>query len=121
MADRKIKAYCKGLWAEFLAAWLLRLKGWRILTQRYKCRYGEIDIIARRGNHLIFVEVKARRKAVDALESVTVKNRVRVERAAQWFISQNPDYAGYDMRFDVVTFVAPFLLSHLDNAWRPRS
>ncbi len=54
--------------AEFLSAWLLRLKGFRIIARHWKCSSGEIDIIARRGRLLVFVEVKARGNAGSAAE-----------------------------------------------------
>jgi putative endonuclease len=52
--------------AESLAAWWLRLKGWRILARRVRTPVGEIDLVARRGRTIAFVEVKARATAVQA-------------------------------------------------------
>ena len=64
-ADRRA-GYARGLVAEGIAAWLLRLKGYRVLATRYRTPLGEIDIVARRGKVLAFVEVKAR-PTVEAL------------------------------------------------------
>ncbi len=117
----RIRAYRKGARLEKLAAIYLRLKGYKILKTRYKTPSGEIDIIARRENTLIFVEVKGRGKIGAALESVTARNRFRVEQAVRHFIAAHPQFIVFDMRFDVVVFAPPFSFRHLDNAWRPRS
>lgn len=117
----RLKAYKKGMQVERLAALYLRLKGYKILTLRYKALGGEIDIIARRGNALVFVEVKSRGEMSAALESVTPRNRARVEQAVRHFIASHPVYADADMRFDVIVFAPPFSLRHLDNAWQARS
>jgi putative endonuclease len=118
---KRQKAYRHGHAIERAAAVFLRLKGYSILKMRYKTPMGEIDIIARRKNRLVFVEVKGRRDMVSALDSVTRRNRARVERAALHFVAAHPRYAGFDMRFDVVAFAPPFSFRHLDNAWRARS
>lgn len=117
----RIEAYKKGARLEKLAAAYLRLKGYQILKIRYKSPVGEIDIVARRKNRLVFVEVKGRGEMTAALESVTRRNRERVEQAARHFLAAHPRYITFDMRFDVMVFVPPFVFRHLDNAWRPRS
>jgi putative endonuclease len=117
----KIAAYKKGARLEKLAAFYLRAKGYQILKIRYKSSVGEIDIIARRKNQLVFVEVKGRGDLTSALDSVTRRNRARVEQAARHFLAVHPHYIAFDMRFDVVVFTPPFVFRHLDNAWRPRS
>ena len=115
----KTNSYWKGLYGEYLAIFYLRCKGYRILAWRYKTAVGEIDIVARRGRSLIFVEVKTRIRLEDALTCFSRRMESRITRAAQSFISRNPAYAGMDMRFDFIA-VAPFFhITHLDNAWRP--
>lgn len=117
----RIKAYKKGHAIERLAAAWLVLKGYKIIAMRYKTQLGEIDIIARRRNQLVFVEVKGRAAMSDALESVHGRNRMRVENAARHFIASNPRFMAMDMRFDVIAYAPPFSFRHLDNAWRARS
>lgn len=116
LADRK-KNYTFGLKAENAAAFWLQVKGYKILERRYKTPMGEIDLIARKGNMLAFVEVKARQTKYQALESLTPSMRRRIEQAASSYISHNP-VGDCDMRFDLVTVTPPFLIHHLDNAWQ---
>jgi putative endonuclease len=104
--------------AEALAVLYLRLKGYRIEGRRVRTPAGEIDIVARRGGLLIFVEVKARVRHAAALEAVTPRQRRRIERGAEWFAARTRSPAA-GMRFDVVA-VRPWRLpSHLADAWRP--
>ena len=122
---RKILTYDRGRRAEWWAAMLLRLKGYKILMQRYKTSVGEIDIVAQRGQVLAFIEVKARCSDKEALESLTYTMRRRIERAAMFFITEcEKDFGDCDpeMRFDLITvspfsFSQPFFIRHLDNAW----
>jgi putative endonuclease len=62
--------YRQGLRAETIAALFLRLKGYRILARRFTSPVGEIDLVARRGTSLVFVEVKARPTLDAAAESI---------------------------------------------------
>lgn len=110
-------AYRRGLWAEYLAAVFLMLKGYRILKLRYKTPQGEIDLIARKGGVLAMVEVKARGSAAAALESITPRNRQRVQAAALHYIGAAPGGMNAELRFDAVA-IWPFGVCHLDNAWR---
>ena len=109
--------YQYGLWAEFLSAWFLRLRGYRILACRYKTPVGEVDIIARRKNVLVFVEVKARRSLDEATFSLSPRMQNRITRAAQYYVSQHPQCANMFMRFDLLAFAPLFRFRHLDNAW----
>lgn len=107
-----------GRLAENLAAWRLRLAGYRILARRFRTPIGEIDLIARRRTTLAFVEVKARRELGDALQAITSHQQKRAMRAAELFLLRYPDHAACTVRFDVVA-VRPWRLpSHLEDAWR---
>lgn len=113
------RAYRLGHGAESLAALILRLKGWRILARRFKSGAGEVDLIARRGDVLAFVEVKARSSRTAALEAVSATARGRIIRAAQIFLVQNPDHADSTQRFDLMLIVPWRLPEHLTDAFRP--
>ena len=91
-----------GLRAETLAALVLRLKGWQILERRFNVPGGEVDIIARRGKTVIFVEVKARATADAALAAIDGVKRHRLRLAAgRWLIGK--DWAmTYMLRCDAI-------------------
>lgn len=88
--------------AEALAALALRLKGWRIIAQRWKCPLGEIDIIARRGDLVAMVEVKARRTLTEASDAVTPTAQRRIAGAASLWLSRQQDAARLSIRFDIM-------------------
>ena len=117
-AGRK-RANRRGHGAEMLAAVLLRLKGYTILARGYRVPAGEIDIVARRGRVVAFVEVKARATLADALDAVGQKQRRRIVRAAEHFMAQHASYQGCDLRFDVVAVRPHRLPQHMPDAWRP--
>src|SRR4029078_2681459 len=73
----------RGRWAETLACWYLRLNGWRILARRARVPGGEVDVIARRGRTLAFVEVKARASDADAAFALDRSRLKRVAVAAE--------------------------------------
>ena len=105
--------------AEWLARWWLRLRGWRILGRRVRTPVGEIDIIARRGRTIAFVEVKQRRTVEEALAALGAQQRRRIMRAAGLWLAQNPHLAADDLRFDLMAVDARLRLRHVPDAWRP--
>lgn len=115
--DRR-RAERRGRHAERLAVWRLRLAGYRILARNFRTPVGEIDLIARRGKKLIFVEVKARLGHAAAAESISTRQRARIRRAAEAFLATRPELARLVCRFDAV-LIAPWRLPlHVVSAWR---
>ena len=107
----------RGRGAETLACWYLRLKGWRILARRARVAGGEVDIVARRGRTLAFVEVKARptREAADwSLDQYRLR---RVAAAAERLA---PRYMrdGDAVQIDALYIVPGRLPRHLANVWQ---
>lgn len=102
--------------AEFYAAWWLRLRGWRILATRVRTRLGEVDIVARRGSTVAFVEVKARGRPRDLDHAIDAFRLRRVAAAAALL---QPRFAPGDMqcRIDVVLIAPRRLPIHLANVW----
>ena len=103
--------------AEALAALFLQLKGWSIMARRVRTPVGEVDLVARRGRIVAFVEVKARATDADAALALD-EFRLRRVAAAAGALSQRFVRAGDDMRIDAI-FVVPWRLPrHLPNVWR---
>ena len=104
--ERRRATYLRGHWAEHVALVLLVLKGYRLLARRYTASGGEIDLIVKRGNTIVFIEVKARGLIDDALGAIGVQKRERFSRAARAWLTRNRWAVGKVLRADAV-FVAP--------------
>lgn len=95
----------KGAMGEILAARFLRDKGYGILSSNYRCRFGEIDIIASDKRYLVFVEVKTRREDSRYLprEAVTITKQRKLLQTAAMYMSRFP--MNLQPRFDVIEVV----------------
>lgn len=96
-----------GQWGEAIVAADLRKRGWTILAAGFRCRMGEIDIVASKGAYLAFVEVKLRKNAdfAQAAAFVDKRKQEKLRRAAEFYLIQNP--TKLQPRFDVVEVYAP--------------
>lgn len=100
------------------AALWLRTKDWRILASRVKTPRGEIDLIARRGSLVAFVEVKYRRAKAD-LDHAIDEHRLSRVAAAVECIAHEYAAEGDDIRIDVILLAPGSLPRHIANAWQP--
>jgi len=100
--NRHLASGARGASAEIIAAWLLRLKGYRILARRFRAGTGEIDLIAARGDVIAFVEVKARRRRDDAAIAITADKQRRIASAARIWLARHPGLANHTLRLDAV-------------------
>ncbi len=114
-----------GAWGEALAAEYLRKKRFKILASGYRCRFGEIDLIASDRKYLVFVEVKTRKSAdyAQAREYVDSRKQDRIRTTASLYLSQYP--TNLQPRFDVIEIYAPDGIStvhpeinHLEDAFQ---
>ncbi len=89
---------------EKLAAGCLEERGYRILCRNYRCRMGEIDLIAAHEGYLVFIEVKYRSNEHDgnALEAVDARKQQRIIRVARWYLMERHIPENQPVRFDVV-------------------
>lgn len=117
MAHDRRKSEEAGRAAERLALWYLRLKGWRLLAERYKCHAGEIDLIMRRGTTTAFIEVKARNSLDGAVEAVTLRQAKRISAAARHYMTQDRKAALQSCRFDIVAVSPYHWPRHIANAF----
>jgi putative endonuclease len=113
--------YDIGVAAEGVAKKFLASLGYAIVAGRMAAvrgtDSGEIDIIAAKGRTLAFIEVKKRATHAIAAESISPSQQRRIARAAEVFLARNPEYAGYDCRFDAILIDEAGGIEHLENAW----
>ena len=101
-----------GQLGEELAALMLEEKGYEILQRNYRCRFGEIDIVAMRNHTLVFAEVKTRSSSGfgEPAEAVTRSKQQKIRQTALHFLNE------YEERFHGVEFqVVEVLLRHHDG------
>ena len=111
-----------GLAGEEVAAETLRKKGYRILARRFRCRLGELDLVAELGGVVVFVEVKCRtgERYGPPSSSVTPVKRERMARVARYFLARNRT-GDERCRFDVIEVVLGDrepVVAHLEDAFR---
>ncbi|MBP6700901.1 MAG: YraN family protein [Halioglobus sp.] len=106
---------------ETLAARWLAQRGMHLLARNFRCRTGEIDIIARDREHLVFLEVRARsnRAFSSAAGSVDRRKQQRILRTAQLYLQRHPELARLPCRFDVVAFEPRQSGGSLEIRWIP--
>lgn len=118
-ADTRRQAEARGRRAETLAALTLQLKGYTIIARRVRLPVGEIDLIARRGRVLAFIEVKQRASIDRALTAVPQSAWNRIARAAESWTARRSDLSGLDWRYDMIA-IAPWRWPvHKRDFWRP--
>lgn len=105
----------RGRRGEWLAAWHLRLKGWRVLARRVKTPRGEVDLVARRGRTVAFVEVKWRANTSERDLAIDPYRLRRVIAAAE-ALAPRFVRAGDDMRIDVLLLAPGRWPRHIPNA-----
>lgn len=115
--EARVAAFRLGLSAESRAAFFLIAKAYRILARRWKTPFGEIDIVARRRNDLVFVEVKARDEFRDAAEAVTARTKQRIIAAAEFWLAHHPHHAQCAIRFDAILIAPGKLPRHILDAF----
>ena len=113
----KRTGYRKGVLAEYAAAIFLIFKGYRICARRYKSKFGETDLVARKKSCHVFIEVKYRSDYDTGVLSISPRSQERIQRAAQHYLLCENIGQDSDMRFDAVIISPPFYVRHLINAW----
>ncbi len=112
-----LTAYARGIAAECRAMGLLEAKHYRILARRYKTKGGEIDLVAQRGDHLAFVEVKGRKTHDEAAWAIIPRQQARIAVAAEIFLSEHSELCYCSASFDVILVAADDGCSHIEQAF----
>ena len=120
-ARARLKAYKRGHSSEAFAAFALMLKGFRIVARRFRTKGGEIDLIARRGDLVLIVEVKARPTLEQAMDAIAYGAQRRIEAAADLWLSRQPDYGRLTLRFDMVAVLPWRWPIHVADIFRGRN
>ncbi|MGF7152859.1 YraN family protein [Novosphingobium gossypii] len=118
MTEKRRRAERDGRRGEWIASLYLWLTGWRVVGRRVKTRKGEIDLVARRGRTVCFVEVKWRARAQDLDTAIDARRLRRVADAAALVAGR---YAGPgdDQRIDVILVTPRRMPRRIVNAWQP--
>lgn len=120
----RVEAERRGRLAEGAAALFLAMKGYRILSRRFRAREGEIDLVVwqkapKPHGTVCFVEVKWRPTLSEASEAISVRQRLRLARAAEAFLLRHAYLHEAQVRFDVVLLAPSSWPHHMRDAWRP--
>lgn len=113
----KQTSYDKGLFAEAFAKNYFYMKGYSLLAERFKTPQGEIDLILKKKNAVVFVEVKLRKTIDEAKEAIHSHNQQRVRAAAELYLQKNPKYNNCELRFDALALAPYTWPCHIENAW----
>lgn len=113
------RAEKRGRRAERVAALYLRAKGYAILAARVKTPVGEIDLIAKRGRVIAFIEVKQRATIDLALTAVPDRSWHRIAHAADNWMARQPRLTGHDWRYDLIAMAPRKWPAHQQDYWRP--
>jgi len=123
MANRKRlsrqQAEARGRRAETLAAIFLQLKFYTILDRRVRLPVGEIDLIAKRGSTLAFIEVKQRQTLEQCQNAVSFQSWSRISSAAASWVSTKPHLQNFNWRYDLMAVTPRRLPKHFADFWRP--
>jgi len=113
------RAHKLGYLAELIALLFLMAKGYRPLAWRFSAAGGEIDLIVRRGDVIVFVEVKARKNMENAILSIDGRKRHRFSRAMNAWLTRNPWGCERSLRIDAVYITGWIRPHHHEGAFEP--
>ena len=117
---KRYGAWRRGHRSEWVAALALICKGYRIVARRYRTKLGEIDLIARRGDLVAIVEVKARPTLIAAMDAIGGEAQWRIEGAADLWLMRQRDHGRLSLRFDMVAVLPWRWPVHVENIFQGR-
>lgn len=109
-----------GRYGEQLALKQYLLRGYALLYQNYRCRFGEIDLVLKKQQKLLFIEVKTRTSSAygPAEEAISPRKQHKIRTVSLYFLKNYPQYAHYEIQFDVVSI---FIDTREKKAWFKRT
>ena len=114
--------YYFGHFAEDVALWYLRLKGYHKVAKNYVTGRGtgagEVDLILKKGNTLVFAEVKKRPTITQARYAIDGQSQTRIVRASAVFLARHPFYQTCAIRYDAIVYGHSLWPTHIPNAWQ---
>ena len=115
--ENKTKNKIEGNVGEILSVNFLEKKGYKILETNFKTKFGEIDIIAKDQNIIVFVEVKrgVALKYGRPIEAIDYRKEGKIKMVAEYYLNKTKNYDA-DVRFDVIEIVGEDI-SHIENAF----
>ena len=105
-----------GYLGEIIIIFFLKCKLYRIIKHRYKCALGEVDIIALKNKHLVFIEVKTSMFGSEI--PITYKQQKSIVRVAKYFIACHTKFEKLNIRFDLYFLSFSKGITHIFNAWQ---
>jgi len=104
--------------SEYIAILYLLGKFYSITKLRFKYYTGEIDIIAKKGNTIVFIEVKSRKNLDHHYDIISKKQISRIKKTASFYLQKNIGYNNkYDIRFDLIVISNFYCIEHIKNVW----
>lgn len=119
MRQKELTNYEKGLLNEKKALDFLEQKGFKLIKNRAKTPYGEIDLLMQDDQTIVAIEVKYRKNIEDAAYSILPKQKLRIQNALLWLIANDVNFHKQTpmQRFDVVLICSKNEIRHYSNAW----
>ena len=120
--DKRTVKQKKGDWGEDKAVEYLKSRGYSLVCRKFRSKLGEIDVVARKGKTLAFVEVKTRKRIDYGMpcEAVDVRKQYRLRRTAEYFMLVNPWTRGMQAQMDIIEVLCldeGNYIRHLENAF----
>ncbi|HEB63765.1 MAG TPA: YraN family protein [Gammaproteobacteria bacterium] len=117
-SQQRLKTITRGVWAEEQANQYLQAKGLQLITKNYRCKCGEIDLVMRQKDSIVFIEVRYRKNNIfgSAAESIDRRKQSKLIAAAKHYLQSNKITARSPSRIDVIAITGQTQIEWIQNA-----
>ena len=116
--NKRQKSYYFGLFAEYYVMIIFFFMGYIPIGRRFKTKFGEIDLIFKKGDCIVAFEVKARsNKHIQVDEAVGKRQLYRISNSLKIFLNKYKRYSKFSMRIDIVLVHKNLGIKHIKNVW----